>query len=104
MVTRYLPPGTCCTAYWYAQRAGMLSYGVTDPDDLEFLRVLGARAALLGRWYGYPQWKVPEGPFLVFMWPEHVWDEVASAMADEAAEHGTWEQPPAGPWNEPAYG
>lgn len=94
-MSRYLPdPRLRCSAYWYAERAGMLPYGITDPDDLEFLRVLGARAALLARWYGYAPWKVPEGPFpAVFMWPEHVWDEVASAMANEAAEHGTWERP-----------
>lgn len=91
-MTKYLPDGYIrCSAYWYANRAGMLPYGVTDPDDQEFLRDLGARAARLGRWYGYPPWLVPEGPYLVHMWPEHVWDEVASAMASEAAGTGHWE-------------
>lgn len=90
-MTGYLPQGVRCSAYWYAQRAGMLPYGVTDPDDMEFLRDLGARAARLGRWHGYPEWVVPEGPYLVYMWPEHVWDEVASAMANEAAGSGHWE-------------
>jgi hypothetical protein len=88
-MTRYLPdPRLRCSAYWYAQRAGMI---VGDYSDAEFLRDLGARAAKLGRWYGYPEWLVPEGPFMVHMWPEHVWDEVASAMANEAAEFGHWD-------------
>jgi hypothetical protein len=104
VTARYLPPGARCSAYWYAQRGGMLPYGVTDPDDLEFLRVLGARAVLLARWYGYLPWQVPEGPYLVHMWPEHVWDEVASAMANEAAERGTWEQPGPGYWAAGDYG
>lgn len=103
-MSSYLPPGMRCTAYWYAQRAGMMPYGITDPDDIEFLRVLGARAALRARWYGYPEWLVPEGPFRVHMWPEHVWDEVALAMANETAEHGVWDQPPHGYWESGDYG
>lgn len=103
-MSSYLPPGMRCTAYWYAQRAGMMPYGITDPDDIEFLRVLGARAALRARWYGYPEWLVPEGPFRVHMWPEHVWDEVASAMANETAEHGVWDQPAHGYWESGDYG
>ena len=85
-MTRFLPPGMWCTAFWYAERAGLLT-----GDDLEFLRDLGARAARLARWYGYPEWIVPEGPYQVHMWPEHVWDEVANAMANEAARYGHWD-------------
>jgi hypothetical protein len=95
MTIRYLAPGVRCSAYWYARRGGMLPYGITDPDDLEFLRDLGLRAARLARWLGVAEWLVWEGPpgnqFLVHTWPEEIWNHVASAMANEAAEHGCWD-------------
>jgi hypothetical protein len=85
-MTGFLPgPEWRCSAYWYAARAGMLT-----GDDLEFLRCLGLRAARLARWHGIPPQAVPEGPYLVHMWPEWVWDVTVRQMADDGARFGEW--------------
>jgi hypothetical protein len=91
MTRRYLPDDLIrCSAYWYALRAGMVT-DASDPGDLEFLRELGLRAASLARWEGLPALTVPEGPWpAVFLWPERIWSEVADAMANHAAEHGSY--------------
>ena len=87
-MTACLPgPDWRCSAYWYAARAGMVSVPQA-PGDLEFLRELGLRAASLARWEGIPAMTVPEGPYQVYLWPEHIWSAVADAMANYAAEHG----------------
>lgn len=75
-----------CTAYWYAASARLL----TGNGDLDFLSCLGLHAARLARWHGIPAWQVPEGPFLVWMWPEWIWDATVTAMADAAAGHGDY--------------
>ena len=80
-MSRYLPDDQIrCSAYWYALRAGMVT-DASDPGDLEFLRELGLRAAHLARWEGIPAMTVPEGPWpAVYLWPERIWDDAASAM------------------------
>ena len=90
-MTRYLPDDLIrCSAYWYALQAGMVT-DASDPGDLEFLRELGLRAASLACWEGIPALTVPEGPWpAVYLWPERIWDEVAGAMANHAAEHGDY--------------
>ena len=97
-VTSYLPPGYRCTAFWYAQRAGLLTAGdlLAGGEDLDFLKELGLQAARLARWQGIPAQLVPEGPYRVHAWPEAVWSEIADRMAAAAAEHGDWhlEDPP----------
>lgn len=88
-----LPPGTRVSAYAYAARAGLVSVPQA-PGDLEFLRELGLRAALLARWEGLPRMTIPEGPYpAVLLWPERIWSEVADAMANYAAEHGDYGDP-----------
>lgn len=59
-----------CSAYWYALHRGL-------PADLDYLRALGLTAYRMARWEGLEEWKVPEGPWIVFMWPEHIWDAAA---------------------------
>lgn len=85
-MTGLLPPGMRCSAYWYALRSGLVS----GSGDLDFLRCLGWHAARLARWQGIPPWQVPEGPYLVFMWPEQVWDAAWAVMARAAAQHGDY--------------
>lgn len=89
-----------CSAYWYALHAGLL----TGDGDLEFLRCLGLHAARLARWHGIPPWQVSEGPYLVFMWPEWVWDVTADAMAQSAAQHGDYASLDAGTCAAGGYG
>ena len=86
-MTGLLPPGMACSAYWYAASARLL----TGDGDLDFLRCLGWHAVRLARWHGIPGWQVPEGPFLVWMWPEWVWDTAVDAMAQAAAESGSYD-------------
>jgi hypothetical protein len=86
---KYLAPGQRCSAYWYAAAARLLT-GSSIWDDLDFLKELGLRAARLARWEGIAPWQVPEGPYWVHMWPEHVWDQAAGQMADEAARYGDY--------------
>jgi hypothetical protein len=78
-----LPPGARCTAYWYAQAAGL-------PCDLASLLALGRAAAHAAAWSGIPPAKVAEGPYLVHTWPQQAWDEAAGWLARQAAEHGSY--------------
>jgi hypothetical protein len=80
-----LPPGARCTAYWYAQHAGML----TGDGDFEFLRALGLAAWRIAGRHRLPEAKVPEGPYLVHQWPEWCWSQAADRIAEWTAEHGT---------------
>ena len=100
----YLPPDYRCTAYWYAQRAGLL----TGNGDLEFLRCLGLRAWHLAGYYGVPAWpKIPEGPFMVLLWPEVIWDTAAFQLAQDAArfgDHAYEDEMARQPWQSPDPG
>ena len=75
------------TAYWHASTHGL-------PCDLDCLRELGLRAWRIAAWYGIPQLKTPEGPYLVHTWPPWLWD---LAAADMAAFYGQRELPEPGP-------
>lgn len=101
-MTAFLPGQVRCTAYWYAQRARLL----TGNGDLEFLRELGLRAWYLAGRHGIPYWRVPEGPYWVHTWPEWVWAATADAMAQAAAgQHGDYGPPPGhGYWEAGDYG
>ena len=63
-----LPPHVRCTAWWYAAQQGM------RVPDWAFLKDLGKRAAAVARDYQVPESKTQEGQYLVFQWPEWVWD------------------------------
>lgn len=85
----FLPPGCFCTAYWYAQRAGLLTGNW--PADLDFLACLGLRAERLARAHRVPYWTVPEGPYRVHMQPEWIWDLALAQMREDAERYGTWQ-------------
>jgi len=73
-MSRLLPEGVRCTAYWYAQNRGL-------PVTFGYLLELGLRAARLARWHGIWQSMVREGypdnPLWVHTWPACIFDEAA---------------------------
>lgn len=75
------------TAYYHASTHSL-------PCDLDWLRELGLRAWRIAAWYGVPQLKVPEGPYLVHTWEPWLWE---LAAADMAAFYGGRELPVPGP-------
>ena len=80
-MTGLLPPGMRCSSWWYAMHRGL-------PQDLAYLKGLGLAAARLARWEGLEEWKVPEGPDQVHMWPERIFDEAARHPAGVLREPG----------------
>ena len=70
-VTVPLLPAMRCTAYWYAQHAGLWT-------DLGHLRELDYRAAVVAGWHGLGPALVLEGPYLVHTWPQWIWDRAAN--------------------------
>jgi len=73
-----LPAGWRCSAFYWAAHRGL-------PVTLSYLQELGLRAARLGRWHGIPEARAPEGPYIVFLWPEQVWEQAAVRLAADFA-------------------
>ena len=69
-----LPPGCRCSAFWYAQARGL-------PQDLDYLKALGLTAWRMATWEGLAEWRVPEGPYWVHMWPERIFDAASLGLA-----------------------
>jgi hypothetical protein len=89
------PPGTRVTAYAFSAARGL-------PCDLAALADLGLAAARHARWLGIPEFRVPEGPYIVHTWPAEIYEYVTAwqAQADAEAQCG---QPPSAsyqPWRE----
>jgi hypothetical protein len=76
-----------CSAYWYALHRGL-------PVDLDYLRALGLTAYRMALWEGLEEWKVPEGPFFVFMWPERIWDAASAQPLPRETEFWSCPAPP----------
>ena len=97
----FLPdPRLRCTALWYATAAGLLTGNW--PADLDFLACLGLRAERLARAHRVPYWTVPEGPYMVHMQPEWVFDLALQQMREDAARLG--QEPGPGYWEAGDYG
>ena len=82
-MTAPLPPGTRVTAYWYVYSRGLMSkYGT-----LEWLGLIGYRAAGEASWRGIEAQKVWEGGgqnwLLVHTWPEALWAAVIAQLERE---------------------
>jgi hypothetical protein len=87
--TRFLLPGTACTAWWYALRAGLLCGG----GDAGFLAALTGHAiAVAGHADVAPGW-APEILRAVTALPEWAWCIAADTIAQHAAEHGDYGSP-----------
>lgn len=87
-----LPSGMRCSAFWYARARGL-------PVSLDYLRALGLTAYRMAIWEGLETWRVPEGPFLVYQWPERIWD--AASVQPAVRESEFWCCPE--PQGEAAY-
>jgi hypothetical protein len=68
-----LPSQMRCSAFWYAQARGL-------PTDIGYLKALGLTAYRMAVWEGLAPWRVREGPFLVYMWPERIWDAASQGL------------------------
>lgn len=75
-MTGLIPSGMRCSAFWYAQARGL-------PTDIDYLKALGLTAYRMARWEGLASWQVREGPFLVYMWPERIFDAAAMGLVRE---------------------
>ena len=76
------PPGAWITAYRYSAAAGLLTGNW--PADLDFLSCLGLRAERLARAHRVPYRTVPEGPYVVHMQPEWVFDLALAQLREDA--------------------
>jgi hypothetical protein len=92
-VTGLLPSGMRCSSFWYAQARGL-------PTDIGYLRVLGLTAYRMAIWEGLAPWQVQEGPFLVHMWPERIFDAACQGLVRdpgcERCDHDTHRCPGCG--------
>lgn len=77
-MTGLLPAGMRCSALWYATARGL-------PTDIGYLKALGLIAYRMAAWEGLEPWQVPEGPWLVFMWPERIWDAASQGLVRQEA-------------------
>ena len=82
-----LPPSMRCSAYWYAQNRGL-------PVSIGYLKSLGLIAARMAYREGLAPWQVPEGPYLVHQWPEHIWDAASVQPQVREAEFWCCQPPP----------
>jgi hypothetical protein len=88
-VSGLLPAGMRCSAFWYAQHRGL-------PTSLGYLKALGLTAYRMAVWEGLEPWQVPEGPWIVHMWPERIWDAAAQNPVARDAEFWSCPPPPEG--------
>lgn len=88
-MTGLLPPGMRCSAWWYAQHRGL-------PVSMGYLKSLGLTAARMAFWEGLEPWQVPERhpdgvTYLVYQWPERIWDAASAQPQMAEPGHGYWE-------------